>query len=659
MRKIIIMGFTGLLVLFVIGGGVFVWFHLQTDPTIVAEEFLGKIEKQDFAGLENLFTDQKHPTDKDINDGFEKFANAFQLTTISLLDFAPFSINRKDATFYYEFFYESSDFAPLSVSSNLVLHRESIFDDWKVEWRDNLPLPSHGLDAKYVKTRTESERGMIFNTAGEIIAGRGSRVIVGVQPDRIKDERTLLEALEKYLNLDSQYACSQYGASEVQGNWFVPLITLTEQEYIRVEPYLRPIAGIFFRRIDARTYPKGARYAHITGYLGEVTSEMIDAYPERDYVSGEIVGRAGIESTQDDLLRGVPGYEVYVDLGDGSRFLLGEKALVRSEDLELTIDDQMQAWAYELLEDVSGSLVVLDAQSGAVLTLASTPSYNPNEFIGGITSKRWRELSDDLSKPMFNRAVQGLYAPGSVFKVVTVAAAIDQGLYTPQSNFEDTGELKVQGNSIRNFERQIFGEHDLHDAVVHSINTTIAQVGLDLGSDKLKEYFQLWGLDQTMRLGLPMVSGRPGDFGRSKVALAWSAIGQDQLLLTPLHVARIFSVFANDGIAPPVHLLKHQIDSYGKIVLKPETVDQVNAMLHDVVWSGTGKAVRDTGLEVYAKTGTAEVQNANNHAWFAGHVALPDGHKLAFSLLVENGGVGGEVAAPIMYEFLLRLKDRY
>ncbi|MDI9413640.1 MAG: penicillin-binding transpeptidase domain-containing protein [Bacillota bacterium] len=659
MKKGIIIGLSALLVLALIVGSVFVWLRLQVDPTIVAKKFLSKIERQEFTGLEELFIDGEHPSEDELNEGFARFAKAFQLADIRILDLVPFSTSSKDATIYFELSYESLDLAPLNISSNLILQRSSIFEDWKVKWSDNLPLPNHGLAVDYIRNRIASERGNILNANGHLIAGLGSRVTVGVQPDRIKEEGILLEALERYLDLKPAYVRAQYTAPGVQGNWFVPLITLTEQEYSAVELYLRPVAGVFFRRIDARTYPKGDKYAHITGYLGEVTSEMIDVYPERDYVSGEIVGRAGIESTQDILLRGTPGYEVYVDPGDGSRTLLGVKPQVNPEDLQITIDDQMQTWAYELLQGISGSLVVLDAQSGAILVMASTPSYNPNEFIGGISSSRWRELNEDSGNPMFNRALQGLYPPGSIFKVVTVATAVDRGVYTPGSSFNDTGELKVEGNTIRNFERQVFGEHSLHEAMVHSVNTTVAQVGLELGAEILKEYFEAWGLNQSMNLGLPMVSSRSGDLGRSKVALAWSALGQDQVLLTPLHVARIFSVFANGGIAPPIHLLKNQVDTFGKFVLKPETVEQINSMLEDVVLTGTGKAARGTGLQVYAKTGTAEIKGGGNHAWFAGHVSLPDGHKIAFALLVENGGVGGEVAAPIMQKFLLRLKDRY
>ena len=191
--------------------------------------------------------------------------------------------------------------------------------------------------------------------------------------------------------------------------------------------------------------------------------------------------------------------------------------------------------------------------------------------------------------------------------------------------------------------------------MVESINTTVAQVGLNLGAAKLQEYFSRLGLDQSFQLGLPMVPGQVGTPQRSRVALAWSSIGQDQVLLTPLHLAQIFSVFANDGHVPPVHLISGRELDPPSAALKPETVVQMNGMLQDVVLTGTGTILRDAGLSVFGKTGTAEVVGGGMHAWFAGHTELPSGQRIAFAVLVEEGGVGGQTAAPLARDFLRAL----
>lgn len=655
MKKSVIAAAAGILLLLIVGG-VLAWQYLQKDPGMVAEAFLEQIARQDFSGIEDYFSPAPHPQGAELRDAFQQFGKAFGLSNIALADLAPLSKDSKEAVFSFELSYESRDFEPLQTASNLTLTRESMFDDWKVEWQDNLPLASYGLKTAYTRVRLDPERGMILDNSGQILAGSGSRVTVGVQPDRIKDHETLLQALEAELGLRPEYVRSQYEAPGVQGHWFVPLMTLTEEEYGRVDPTLRPISGVFFRRVEARSYPEGSNLGQITGYLGEVTGEMLEAYPEREYVSGEIAGRSGLESSQDDLLRGRPGYRFYVQPQDESRILLAEKQVAAGKDVTITIDSRMQELAYQVLGDRIGALVVLDAETGAILTLASTPSYDPNEFIGGISTARWQELSRDLRRPMFNRALQGLYPPGSVFKVVTVASALDQGLYEPNSIFVDSGEFVVQGNIVRNFQRQVFGEHNLHRALVDSINTTVAQVGLSLGASNLEAYFKSLGLHESHRLGLPMSSGQVGTPGRSKVALAWSSIGQDQVLLTPLHIAQIFSVFANNGYVPPIHLVQSNEEASSKHpAFKPETVAQVNAMLQDVVVQGTGTEAQGVGVTIYGKTGTAEVVGGGMHAWFAGHTELPTGQKLAFALLVEEGGIGGQVAAPLVRDYLVRL----
>lgn len=640
------------IILLAAAGGV-VWWYMQRDPADTAEAFLERVAAKDYDGLEGLFTADEHPSADELKRAFSEFGEAFGLTEITVGDLTPISKNSREEVFTFTLTYASRDFEPLSMESSLTVQRQHIFDAWKVKWQDNLPLHEYGLRASYSRLRLDPSRGRILDRTGQILAGEGSRVTIGVQPDRISAPEWLFGALETELGLSPEYVRRQYEAPGVQGHWFVPLITVTEEEFQRVDPALRPIPGVFFRRVEARAYPEAATAGHITGYLGEVTQEMIDAYPEREYLSGETAGRAGLENSRDDVLRGRPGYRFYVEPEGGSPVLLGEKKVQDGADLTLTIDRRLQELAYSVLGERTGALVVLNAETGAILVLASTPSYDPNEFIGGISASRWQQLSSDPKRPLFNRALQGLYPPGSVFKAVTVSAALNEGLYEPSSTFTDRGELAVQGNIIRNFQRQVFGEHTLHDALVRSINTTVAQVGLDLGAPKLEEYFKRFRLDQAWQLGLPTSGGQIGTPGRSRVALAWSAIGQDQVLLTPLHMAQIFSVFASGGHVPPIHIVEGEAAAVeSEPILAPETVEMINNMLRDVVLEGTGTQAQVGGLTVFGKTGTAEIVGGGSHAWFAGHTELPSGEKISLALLVEEGGVGGQSAAPLVRQFL-------
>lgn len=652
MRKLMVAGGIALVIVVIVAFSGQFW---QLNPADVAEGFIEQVAAQSFAEWEKYFGEGAHPSQEELQAAYKRFAHSFGLTQVVITDFAPLSQAKKESVFHFELTYKSDVFEPLVVESNLVLKRKGFFDEWLVEWTDNLPLPNYGLEANYSQIRRTNQRGTITARNGEVLAGEGALVQVGVQPDRITDTELLFQVLGEQLGLSEGYIRGQYEAPGVQGHWFVPLITLSEAHYIEVDEVLRPVPGIFFKRVEARSYPQAEITGQLTGYLGEVTSSMLEEYTERRYVSGEIVGRAGLESSRDDLLRGRPGFDFYVELPGEKRVLLAQTTPVLEQDLELTLDLNLQTLAQEILGDQQGAFVLIDAETGAILALASSPSYDPNEFIVGITGKRWQELSTDPRKPMFNRALQGLYPPGSVFKVLTVAAALDQGVVTPESKFVDTGSLRVDGNIIRNYQNQIFGEHDLSQALIQSINTTIAQVSLDLGAPLLEEYFKRFGLDQAVRLGLPMSSGQIGSPQRSKVALAWSGIGQDQVLVNPLHMAQIFAVFANGGYLPPIHLIKTADLPEQSRILQEETVQTMNNMLKEVVLQGTGTNAQVQGLELFAKTGTAETVSGPSHAWFAGHTTIAQDQKVAFALLIEEGGVGGQVAAPLVREYFSRL----
>lgn len=654
-RKLI----AGVALIIILAGGFVGWRWFRPDPALPAQHFLELVVRGDFGDVQVYFNPEWQMSAGELADAFQRFGAAFALSAITVTDFEEIAKGSTEAVFSFGLSYESDLFEPLETSSMLTVKRDNIFSEWLLEWTGDLPFANYGTAADYSRQRLNPERGQIVDADGRMLAGEGSLVSVGVQPDRITESERLLAVLKDELGLDPEYVRSKYQAPGVQGHWFVPLVSLSEEEYRRIDPILRPIPGIFFQRVEARAYPLEAGAGHITGYLGQVSPEMIKAYPERDYISGETAGRAGLEASQDLVLRGLPGYRFYVEQQDGTSILLAEKPVLHGEDIELTLDARMQDIAHQVLGEHSGALVVLDAESGAVLALVSSPGYDPNELSQGVSYERWRELEGDPARPMFDRALQGRYPPGSTFKVLTAAAALDLDLYEPESVFIDPGELLVHGNIIRNFQNQNFGEHDLHTALVESINTTVAQVGLRLGATDFSAYFSRCGLDQPVDLGLPTVAGQAGSLGASSVALAWSAIGQHQVLLSPLHMARFFAIFANKGRLPHVHLVK--TDAADEIVEQPvfqaETVERINAMLYDVVERGTGAEARGTGLEIHAKTGTAEIAGGREHAWFAGHVQIPSGRKLAFALLIEEGGVGGKAAAPLVRDYLLRLLE--
>ena len=195
---------------------------------------------------------------------------------------------------------------------------------------------------------------------------------IGVQPGRISDPELLYQVLSDNLGLSPEYVKGQYLASGVQDHWFVPLVTVTEMEYQELDPLLRPIPGIFFQRQHVRYYPAADTLAHLTGYVGEVSAQMIQDFPERRYQTGDIVGRSGLEAGLEETLGGKPGYRLFVDTKEMREMMLLERPVVNGDDINLTIDLAMQQLAFRILEDFTGSFVVLDANTGEVLVLHVT-----------------------------------------------------------------------------------------------------------------------------------------------------------------------------------------------------------------------------------------------------------------------------------------------
>ncbi|NLM38993.1 MAG: hypothetical protein GX205_02970 [Firmicutes bacterium] len=644
-----------LVIIVILSGGAFLAVnYLAPQPEGAAREYLESISARDFAKAAAFFpAEGPSPSAEELEDGFARFAEAYGLEAIELTDLEPTAESWRAAEYSYRLRYTSRFFEPLEIESTVELQRRGLFD-WEVQWKDDIPFPEYGLNAQYRREREESARGSILDRHGNPLAGLGTVVSIGVQPDRITDPELLYSVLEENLGLSPDYVKSKYQAPGIQGHWFVPLVSVSEEDYARLNPILRPIPGIFFRREESRAYPLESAAGHLTGYVGEVTANMITRYPEREYTAGEIVGRAGLEGEFDHVLRGQPGLKFYVQPSQGQAVLLAERPRVDGEDIHLTIDAGYQEAAAAVLGDYAGAVVILDAGTGEILAAASSPSYDPTEFVMGISPQRWDALSNDPTQPLFNRAFQGLYPPGSVFKVITAAAALDQGVHSIASQFNDTGELRVEGNIVRNFEQQAFGLHLLPDAVIHSINTTMAQVGLDLGAERLQEYFSRWQLDTAWDLGLSVKAGQIGDPARSRVALAWSSIGQDRVLLTPLHVAQIFTAFANEGAVPTLRLFGQEEPEFHEVLVR-DTAAEMSEILRRTVQEGTGTAALVDGLNMIGKTGTAEAANTT-HAWFGGLVTDFQGRDLAFAILVEGGGIGGRVAAPLARELFIRLQ---
>ncbi|MEQ8834794.1 MAG: penicillin-binding transpeptidase domain-containing protein [Miltoncostaeaceae bacterium] len=394
------------------------------------------------------------------------------------------------------------------------------------------------------------------------------------------------------------------------------------------------------RRVYARVYPQRTLAAHVIGYS---TSSQ---------------GKTGVEAVYDRFLTGSFGAEPLLQ-----RLNLKEK---RGANVQLTLDTRVQIAAEQALSGQKGAVVALDPRDGSVLAMASAPTFDLADVVGG----RFEQITQAPDSPLINRATASRNAPGSTFKVVTAAAGLESGIYRPDSEFPGGDSYETPGGDIGNFGGRTFGRHDLTDALTNSINTTFAEIGDTLGADRMAEMMTAFGFGTRPAIDLPtgevIASGRYQDGTIEPNAeqgedIARLAIGQERLVTTPLQMAMVAAGVANGGVLMQPRLLSRVTDRSGAVVrtgeavelgqpVSPQTAAELTEMMTDVVRDGTGTqaALVDVGVTVAGKTGTAETDDpALNNAWFIGF-APAENPTVAVAVVIEGTpGQGGSVAAPV------------
>jgi peptidoglycan glycosyltransferase len=394
-------------------------------------------------------------------------------------------------------------------------------------------------------------------------------------------------------------------------------------------------------------------------------------YPQRDLFSHVIgysylrYGQVGLERSRNDALTGKRDELTSIfDQLSGSHGKAGD-------DVVTTLDPAAQRTAIDALGGQKGSVVALDPQTGAVKVMASLPQFDPNQI-----PQTLGRLNQDPDAPLLNRATQGRYAPGSTFKVVTAAAALDSGRFTPDSVVDGSSPKTISGVPLTNSGGSSFGPITLTTALTNSVNTVWAQVGESLGKQAMATYMERFGFYARPPLDYPagqrFASGEFDGNGNllpptsPRIDVGRMAIGQDKLQVTPLQMAMVASAVANDGTLARPHFTDRIVDPDGRVreqigrsvfsrVMKKETAATLRDMMSNVVREGTGTAAALSGIQVAGKTGTAERGDGTNQVWFIG-LAPVNNPKIAIAVTVERStGQGGTVAAPIAKQVLQKL----
>lgn len=507
-------------------------------------------------------------------------------------------------------------------------------------------------------------RGQIRDRHGQILATSRLSYAIALHPVQLKKEQReeVADRLAKVLGLPAEEMRAKLkrkGPSALP----IPMLEDVDKATIaKVAERQRDLPGVSIEPVVVRYYPRGAFASHVIGYTGEITEREVEAMTDQGYRAGDIIGKMGIEKVFDAHLRGVPGrQQVEVDARGRPMRKLAEVPPLPGKDITLTLDAKLQAAAEEAIGDKKGSVVVLEPFTGEVLALASGPDFDPNLFATRLTPKAWREINGP-SRPLLNRAISSVYPPGSIYKIVTHTAAMEEGFANWNSRFVSTGVFYVGSKLFRDWKPGGFGRVDFKEGLVKSIDTIYYELGLKMGPDRMKRYSHMFGFGEKTGIILPSEKeGLIPDPAWKKKALKekWypgesvnMSIGQGYIQVSSIQAAVEIATVANGGkVMRPVLVRSPEgldpVEVRKENHFKPETWRMLRTALEETVSRGTAGAARVPGVPAAGKTGSAEaIKGKPTHAWFVCY-APAESPKLAIAVMFEMVGHGGSIAAPV------------
>jgi penicillin-binding protein 2 len=539
--------------------------------------------------------------------------------------------------------------------------------------------------SEYNRIRTQDLppwRGMILDRAGNILVDNRPSFNLMATLEDIPDPQILARRLGSLFNLDPESLATQINKARQTGLHQVRLKThLSWREMALVETYKAELPGVFILVASKREYRYQNLACHLLGYLGEINDSQLKSGRYSSYKMGDYLGRRGIEAAWEDFLRGERGFRrIEVDAFGRELGNVHQKLSTPGANIYLTIDTRLQQEAEDCLQDKVGAIVALNPQNGKILALASSPTFSPEAFERGLSAAEWQDLVKNQDHPLMNRAILGQYPPGSTFKIVMAVAGLEEGVITPQTYIYCRGYLASGNHLFRCWKKRGHGSVNLHRALVASCDTYFYEVGRRLGIERIAKWSRRFGRGSPTKLKLD--KERPGlvasaAWKRQRFGAPWQegdtfsvAIGQGYNLVTPLQLARMAATLANGGIVYQPQLVEKVESAAGEILERFQPVIQgrlqaepanlilVQKALADVVRAGTGRRAWLPQVEVAGKTGTSQVvslekeksgkhiRRFQNHALFVAYAPV-DYPQVAVAVVVEHGGQGGQVAAPL------------
>ena len=565
-----------------------------------------------------------------------------------------------------------------TVAGEISFENEAFFlegeDGYKLVWDNSLIFPNLASTDKVRVSTTQANRGEILDRNGRVLAGKGTASSVGIVPGKLENREEAIAKIAELLETTPEVIEKKLSAQWVKDDSFVPIKTIPrveEIELLKVEPdedvlkekerheSLLAIPGVMISDVEVREYPLGEAAAHLVGYVQSVTAEDLEEHAGEGYTANSVIGRSGMEGLFEKELKGQNGCRIYIVNSEGKEKEELACILVQhGQDIKLTIDASLQIALYEQFQEDKSCSVAMNPYTGEVLALVSTPSYDNNDFIMGLSSEQWIALNDDEDKPMYNRFRQ-VWCPGSTFKPVTAAVGLESGAIDPNEDYGNVGLSWQKDASWGSYYVTTLHAYEpviLENALIYSDNIYFAKAALKIGSEEMESSLTGLGFNEELPFEIKMAESQYSNSEgiETEIQLADSGYGQGQVLVNPLHMACIYSAFCNEGnVIKPYLVYKNEIAAEYWIpgAFSNETASRVLEGTKKVVndSNGTGYAAHRDDILLAGKTGTAEIKASKDDisgtelGWFAIFTAEDTVERpiLIISMVEDVKGRGG------------------
>lgn len=654
---------------------------------VLVDSFLSALKNEDFSAMYRMIDPQSAAAISE-TDFVYLYDDTFNAMTLRELSIQTLSVNETadGVTVTGVWTYQTNLFGDLSrdVTFDLILGSGG----WKVVWNDGLVFPDMQDGARVVLDNTSPDRGFILDRYGDPLVTQTEIVAIGVIPSQI-NEKTEGVLLQTIADLTGKYPGQVKALYDNQRDayWYIPVGEAPLEELNKQYNLLTSLGGVVLTNYTSRFYYENGIAPQLTGYVAPISPDQLTSYLRDGYKRNAVVGQFGVESWGEEILAGKPGGTLYLVDNTGKVIsTLGTSENTPSANIALTIDRDLQIGAQKALTGFTGSIVVIERDTGRILAMVSSPTYDPNLFDSNNANSAdgLANLLNDPGSPLLDRAAHGQYALGSVFKIITYSAALESQTYKPETpyycgyDFTEYPEKTLYDWTWDHYQNELLetgegytrpsGELDLNGALMRSCNPYFYHIGLDLYNqgrvNAIANMARGFGL--ASETGIEVVDESAGTIvdPPSQLDAINQAIGQGDVLVTPLQVADFIAAIGNGGTLYRPQAIEKIVNTDGseEQVFEPEvrgvlpitadTLTSLRTSMESVVRNPRGTAyIRFTNVNIpiFAKTGTAETAQGIPHSWFAGYTDAnnPDRPDIAIAVIGENAGEGSEIAAPI------------